>query len=146
MVRSAPRWLRLVSSAVAAFIIFQIAVQAATWAVAREWDEPCPLYPWTAQPSTVRLQPGLVQHQSWVEFPVPPDFAGYYAFCLDGKVINQGGGRLDFRGGMARFNVPTTWVDLQWLGGRLGSYIAPARWKLGLVCAAEHTCGWMNRA
>ena len=101
---------------------------------------PCLAYPQRVHAVEVHLVPGLIQHQSWVDFPVPRTFTGYFAFCVDGRLLSAGGGELDFHTGTARFNVSTTWVDLEWLRGGLDGYLDRSRWELRLVCDPQTSC------
>ena len=88
----------------------------------------------------MHIQPGLEEHQNWVEFPVPLAFSGYFALCLDGQQLEQGGGDLEFPTGVARFNLLTTWADLAWLHGELDAYHDLQRWELRLVCDPRTPC------
>jgi hypothetical protein len=101
---------------------------------------PCPGVDSVIHPSEIRLAPGIVQHQNWVEFPVPRRFAGTYALCLDGRRLASGGGILDFSSGSARFNIATRSVNLYWLGRELDELLEPARWELRLQCAPDFRC------
>jgi hypothetical protein len=94
---------------------------------------PCPAYTRSIHPDVVRFTPGVVQHLSWLEFSVPTTYSGYYALCLDGMVLERGGGDLNFVHGMARLHVQTTWVDLLWFRGQLDGYRDPRRWELRLA-------------
>lgn len=105
-----------------------------------EGGTPCPPFPDRIRPNDVHFSPGLVEHQSWVDFPVPTSFAGWYAFCLDGMQLSAGGGVLDFHTGTARFNVSTTWINLHWVGRTLDGLRAPERWELRLRCAPDWSC------
>lgn len=101
----------------------------------------CPPYPRVIHAEGVHFTPGVVEHRSWVEFSTPPTITGYFAFCLDGLLLEHGGGQdLDLSGGHARFNVSTTWVDIVWFRGKLGSYADLQRWELRLLCAVPPTC------
>lgn len=44
--------------------------------------------------SDVHRSPGFIEHQNWIDFAASQRFAGWYAFCLDGKMLQSGGGRL----------------------------------------------------
>jgi hypothetical protein len=104
-------------------------------------DRPqCPELPVSVHPSDVHFAPGLIEHQSWLDFPVPRQFTGYYVFCLDGRLLSSGGGDLDFHTGVARFNLPTRWVNLLWLDRRLDELRDPNRWLLGLACGFDQVC------
>jgi hypothetical protein len=100
----------------------------------------CPNVPVSVHPSVIHLEPGLLEHQNWLDFPVPKRFAGVYMFCLDGRMLETGGGVLDFSSGSARFHVATRSVDLYWLGGALDSLRNPNRWDLRLVCTTSSLC------
>lgn len=100
----------------------------------------CPALDTSIRPSDIHLVPTLIQHQNWIDFPVPRQFAGYYAFCLDGRVLSSGGGVLDFHVGTARFHVATRSIDLYWLSGNLDGLRDPNRWELWLTCAPNFTC------
>ena len=93
---------------------------------------PCPPSGRSIPASEVHFAPGLVAHQSWVEFSTPRRFAGYFALCLDGRLLSGGGGEFEFQTGRARFSVSTTWVDLQWLAGSIDAYRDGQRWELRL--------------
>ena len=101
---------------------------------------PCPALPMRVYAANVNLAPGFVEHQSWVEFRVPREFAGWFAFCLDGRQFDTGGGELDFHTGVARFNLQTRAVDLEWLTGRLDGLRELDRWELRLRCDPEFVC------
>jgi hypothetical protein len=117
----------------------QVAAQLAL--VDLSQGSPCPDYPVKIQAAAVQFAPGFVQHLSTVDFAVPPRVTGYFAFCLDGALLEAGGGELDFRSGVARFNVSTTWVDLVWFRGQLDEYRDLRRWELRLVCDPRTRCG-----
>lgn len=108
--------------------------------LAQESRAHCPEMPVRTRSIDVHLSPGLEEHQSWVEFPVPMSFAGWYAFCLDGRLVESGSGVLDFHTGTARFNIPTHWVDLTWLSHTLNDLRDPYRWELRLLCAPDWSC------
>jgi hypothetical protein len=102
--------------------------------------QPCPSVPTSIHPSVIHFEPGLLEHQNWLEFPVPKRFAGVYMFCLDGRMLESGGGVLDFSSGSARFHIATRSVDLYWLRGDLDSLRDPNRWDLRLVCTTNGLC------
>jgi hypothetical protein len=91
-------------------------------------------------PLEIRLSPGLIEHQSWVDFPVPRQFAGWEALCFNGRQLSLGGGELDFHDGVARLNVQTRSVDLAWLQRRLHLLRDPERWELRLLCSPGFVC------
>jgi hypothetical protein len=94
---------------------------------------PCPEYPRSLHPNAVQFTPGLVQHLSWVEFAVPSSYSGYFVLCLDGTLVQHGGGDLNFAAGIAQLHVSTAWVDLLWFRGQLDGYRDPLRWELKLA-------------
>ncbi len=144
----AARRLKFVAAAAAVLAVSPAAVLTASWSaadIALEFQQdtatPCPSFAVRVNPSDIHLEPGVVQHQSWLEFSAPRRFAGTYALCLDGRSLSTGGGRLDFHDGFARFNVSTRSVDLYWLAGGLDALRDPSRWELRLECAPNYACG-----
>lgn len=128
------RWLLLAVCGVAALSATSLLISFDTGVLLEDaGHQRCPELPLSVHPSDVHFAPGLIEHKSWVEFPVPTQFNGLYAFCLDERLISFGGGELDFRTGVARFNLPTRWVDLTWLQGRLDGFRDPGRWVLRLA-------------
>jgi hypothetical protein len=123
------------------FVLLYAALPALTsFALRQDLGPPCPEYPMRARPSDIHFAPGLVEHESWLEFPVPRSFAGWYALCLDGAEIETGSGVLDFHTGTARFHVQTKWIDTNWLGRSLDGLRDTDRWELRLLCAPDWVC------
>ena len=102
--------------------------------------QPCPQFRATQHPIDIRLSPGLTEHQSWVDFPVPTHFAGYYALCFDGNAIETGGGELDFHTGVARFSIQTRRVNVHWLMRSLDVLGDARNWQLELACSPDYYC------
>jgi hypothetical protein len=134
-ISSLPDWaLALPGAALAALIAFlalRVGPVAPMDAPAKaEW---CSSAPEAIHASEVHFSPGLLQHQSWVAFPVNADFSGSYMLCLDGRLLRTGGGRRVFSSGTAVFNLSTAWVDVQFLRGALEPYRDLQRWELRLI-------------
>jgi hypothetical protein len=89
----------------------------------------CPTLPRQAAPAAFHFSPGLLQHQSWIQFPVPEPDATAYVLCLDGRVWERGIGETPSNG-RVEVNVNTAFVDLEWLLGRLDDFQQPERWQL----------------
>jgi hypothetical protein len=135
------RWgFALLVIAIAVAVIYVVSTFAIRQVVSDATQTPCPSLPDRIRPTDFHFSPGLVEHVSWVDFPVPRSFAGWYAFCLDGTQLQTGSGVLDFHTGTARFSVSTTWVNLHWLGGNLDGLRDPDRWELRLMCAPDWRC------
>jgi hypothetical protein len=100
----------------------------------------CPDYPRRITAANVHLTPGLLEHQSWVEFATPTSLSGYFAVCLDGRVLEEGGGDFEFDAGVARISVSTSWVNALWLRGDLSAFQDVQRWQLRLHCEARAPC------
>jgi hypothetical protein len=97
----------------------------------------CPDLMMAAHPSEIHFTPGLVEHESWLEFTVPPRFDGNYAICFDGRQMDAGR-RLDYpSGGIARVSIHTRLVDLYWLLHTLDGFADPSRWELRLAHRAS---------
>jgi hypothetical protein len=101
----------------------------------------CAQMPSSVHPTAIHLVPGLIEHQSWLEFPVPTRFGGTYAVCLNGRLMQGGGGELDFHTGTATFNVRTRLVNLYWLSHSMADLEEPSHWELRLRCASDFPCG-----
>jgi hypothetical protein len=90
----------------------------------------------------MQLEPGLEEHQSWLDFPAPQGQAPRVLFllCVDDRVIEVG-----IRGSVEdryRVNVKTRWVDWQWLRGSLAAYQDIGRWRLLLfLCEPADNLG-----
>jgi hypothetical protein len=90
----------------------------------------CPPLPRQARPAAFHFSPGLLQHQSWIDFPVPEPDATGFVLCLDGRLWESGIGETP-RNGRVEVNVNTAFVDLEWVLGRLHDFESPERWQLG---------------
>jgi hypothetical protein len=90
----------------------------------------CPTRPYVARPIGMHLSPGVEQHESWLEFAIPEVDATAFTLCLDGRLFATGVGEAP-ADGRIRVSVPTRWVDVEWLRGRLDSPSEAARWELG---------------
>ena len=77
-------------------------------------ESPCPSMPVQVRAEAIQLSPGLTEHESWVDFRVPMQFAGTYALCVNDREMESGGGKLDFHTGFARFHIQTRQVNLHW--------------------------------
>lgn len=102
---------------------------AATIAAELPAQPPCQARPLVTRPTEFRLQPGLARHQNWLEAAVPEPDATDFVLCVDGRSLGTQVGETPVAG-RVRISVPTTWVDLQWLGGRLDDFLTPARWEV----------------
>jgi hypothetical protein len=81
------------------------------------------------RPSTIHLEPGLVEHGNWIEFPIRSDpVPNLWALCVDGWGIASVPSLV--QGDVVRFSLPTRFVNLLWLSHRLETYMQPERWKL----------------
>jgi hypothetical protein len=100
----------------------------------------CPEFPRRVQAEAVHFAPGIVRHQSWIDFTVPRAFSGYFAFCLDGQLLQLGGGDMSYGNGIARFSVSTSWIDVLAVRGDLDDYRNAHRWELRLLCAPQTPC------
>jgi hypothetical protein len=93
---------------------------------------PCPDLMTAVYPSEIHLTPGVIEHESWLEFSVPPGFDGNYALCFDGRQM-EAGRRLDYSfRGVGRISVHTRLVDLNWLLHTLDGFADPSHWELRL--------------
>jgi hypothetical protein len=71
---------------------------------------PCPGLMIAGHPSEIHFTPGLVEHQSSLEFTIPPRFDGSYARCFEGRQMEAGRG-LDYSSrGTVRVSVHTRLV------------------------------------
>jgi hypothetical protein len=91
---------------------------------------PCPARPRQVQATGFHFEPGLVQHQSWIEFPVAEPDATAFSLCLDDRLWELGIGETP-QDGYVRVNVNTTFIDTEWLLGNLDTFQDPGRWQLG---------------
>jgi hypothetical protein len=81
------------------------------------------------QPSMIHFEPGLVEHNNWIEFPVRTDpMPNMWGLCVDGRGIANEPAFV--QGNIARFNLQTRFVNLLWLANRLDDYAQPEHWKL----------------
>jgi hypothetical protein len=92
-------------------------------------DQPCPTRPLTARPTALHFQPGLVQHESWVEAPVPEPDATDFVLCVDSRLLGSETGETP-QNGRVRASVRTALVDSLWLLHQLDDYRAADRWEL----------------
>ena len=143
-----PRRLARVAVATALALLLVAWVIAATASLAeltlvvqQNASEECPSLSSVIHPSAIHVEPGILRHQNWIEFPVPRRFAGTYALCLDNRVLSTGAGDLDFRAASGTFNLSTRAVDLYWLVGDLDGLRDPSRWELKLECVSNYPCG-----
>lgn len=90
----------------------------------------CVPRPLLAYPSAFHFTPGLEEHRSWIEFPVPEPDATGFTLCLDGHLWEAGIGQTP-QNGVVRVSVRTTFVTIEWLLGRLDDFRVPGRWQLG---------------
>jgi hypothetical protein len=98
---------------------------------------PCPDLMIAEYPSEIHFTPGLVEHESWLEFTLPPRFDGSYALCFEGRQMEAGRG-LDYSSrGIVRVSVHTRLVDLYWLLHTLDGFADPSRWELRLAFRAS---------
>jgi hypothetical protein len=80
-------------------------------------------------PSTIHFEPGLVEHSSWIEFPIRTDpVPNVWALCVDGGGVSSEPSAI--RGNVVRFSLQTRFVNLLWLSHRLETYSQPEHWKL----------------
>src|SRR6266700_2276137 len=61
----------------------------------------CPDLSIAIRPSEIHFTPGLAEHESWLDFVVPPRFAGRYALCFDGRQVDAGPGLVRLPGAVA---------------------------------------------
>jgi hypothetical protein len=81
------------------------------------------------RPSTIHLEPGLVEHTNWIEFPIRTDpVPNVWALCVDGGGVSSEPSAI--RGNVVRFSLQTRFVNLLWLSHRLETYSQPEHWKL----------------
>lgn len=107
---------------------------------------PCPDLMIAVYPSEIHFTPGLVEHESWLEFTVPPRFDGSYALCFEGRQMEAGRG-LDYSSrGTVRVSVHTRLVDLYWLLHALDGFADPSRWELRLAYPASDPYPWPRRS
>jgi hypothetical protein len=92
--------------------------------------EPCPTRPRHVQPVGFHFSPGLYEHQSWIEFAVPEPDATAFTLCLDGRLWETGIGHTP-ENGRVEVSVKTSFIDIEWLLGRLDEFSRPERWQLG---------------
>jgi hypothetical protein len=91
---------------------------------------PCPPRLRRAHPVAFNFSPGFQEHQSWMEFRVPEPDATSFSLCLDGRLWAVGIGHTPING-LVRVSVRTTFIDIEWLLGRLDQFRIPERWELG---------------
>ena len=106
-------------------------------------DGQCPNRPLHARPVAFHFEPGLDQHRSWIEAPIPEPDATDFVLCLDGKLVAEHiGETLEL--GWVHASVRTSWVDLQWLLGALNLHEDPERWDLGYTTYTLNNRGVLN--
>jgi hypothetical protein len=101
------------------------------WALAApgEVRHACGGGPNPTRPSSIHLKAGLQEHASWIEFPVRPGpTPNMWGVCVDGYQILSVPTSLE--NGIVRFSVPTHFVNLLWLAGRLNRYEMSDAWTL----------------
>jgi hypothetical protein len=76
--------------------------------------------------------PGVVEHQSWVEFPDSGLSIGTeIAACVDNRVAGRDTiAAEDLLGDVDRVQIPTRWVDMAWLTGQLAADQNPQHWQI----------------
>jgi hypothetical protein len=93
----------------------------------------CPVGVASAQPSDIRLQPSLQEHQSWVALPAGEFARGdWLALCVDGHAVGGEGieDESDLSSDTYRLGVRTRWVLWMWLKGALPNYQDAQRWTI----------------
>jgi hypothetical protein len=102
----------------------------------------CPDLSIAIRPYEIHFTPGLTEHESWLDFAVPPRFAGRYALCFDGRQVDAGPGLVHLPGAAAtaRLGIHTRLVDLHWLDHTLEGLAEPSHWELRLDCDASTSC------
>lgn len=93
-------------------------------------DQSCPRGARNVRPSELHFEPGVVQHRSWVG--VPPDVVTVgeiLVVCTDGRAIGRATmDAEDLESDVVQLEIPTRWVDLMWLSGKLDAYHDLSRW------------------
>jgi hypothetical protein len=110
-------------------VLVPLSVLAESSAASPAGGPPCPAGPRRSRPVAFHFMPGVQQHRSWIEFPVSETDATAFTLCLDGRLWEAGIGQTP-QGGVVRVSVTTSFVDIEWLLGRLGQFEAPERWEL----------------
>lgn len=94
---------------------------------------PCPSGVTALKPTSVRLQPAVVEHQSWVTVPTSKLANGdWIAVCVDGMLLSGENvtRRTDLSGTVYRVGVRTRWVLWTWVTGCLMCVEDPERWSV----------------
>lgn len=98
-------------------------------------NEPCPGGGRQIAATAVRLVPSVLRHRSWVEVPSNAISAGDKLLaCIDGRLVGENiVDEDDLVGPFTQIGIPTNWVAMQWLAGRLDTYRSVDRWTVMVV-------------